>query len=291
MVRKFYLQLLVLVLVGLTAAAQTGEIRGKVTEKGGKEGIPFASVAATVNGTQIQAAVTDFDGNFVIKPLPPGKYDVKATSVGFQPAIRANVLVTVDKASFVDFELGKGIELGPVEVVEYAVPLIDKGSPATQKTITYQEIQAAPTRDVNTVASTTAGVYQKDEGGDLNIRGARSDATVYYVDGIKVRGNASVPQKGTEQITVITGGVPAQYGDVSGGVISITTRGPSSTWSGGVEGVTSQFLDAFGYNLGSFDLSGPLLSKKDSTGKKQIKGKKEKNILDTEKRKKKKRKK
>lgn len=266
--RKFYLPLFVLILVGLSAAAQTGEIRGKVTEKGGKEGVPFASVAALVNGAQVQAAVTDFDGNYVIKPLPPGKYDVKATSVGFQPAMRTGVLVTVDKSSFVDFELGKGaVDLNEVEVVEYAVPLIDKGSPATQKTITYQEIQAAPVRDVNTVASTTAGVYQKDDGGDLNIRGARSDATVYFVDGVKVRGNLSLPQKGTEQITVITGGVPAQYGDVAGGVINVTTRGPSNTFTGGVEYLTSELLDPFGFNLASFNLSGPIWSRKDSASR------------------------
>lgn len=267
--RKFYLPLVVLILFGFSALAQTGEIRGKVTEKGGKEGIPFASVAAFSNGAQIQAAVTDFDGNFVIKPLPPGKYDVKATTVGYQPSMRTGVLVTVDKASFVDFELGKGVELKTVEVVEYTVPLIDKGSPATQKTITYQEIQAAPTRDVNTVASTTAGVYQQDEGKDLNIRGARSDATVYFVDGVKVRGNLSLPQKGTEQITVITGGVPAQYGDVAGGVISVTTRGPSNTFGGGVEYLTSQFLDPYGFNLGSFNVTGPIYTKKDTAGNKQ----------------------
>ncbi len=60
--------------------------------------------------------------------------------------------------------LSKGIELKEVEIVEYTVPLIDKGSPATQKTVTYEEIQAAPTRDVNSIASQTAGVYQQDEG-------------------------------------------------------------------------------------------------------------------------------
>ncbi len=82
--RKFYLALFALVLFGISSFAQTGEIRGKVTEKGGKEGIPFASVAALLNGTQVQATVTDFDGNYSIKPLNPGKYDVKATSVGYQ---------------------------------------------------------------------------------------------------------------------------------------------------------------------------------------------------------------
>ena len=43
---------------------------------------------------------------------------------------------------------------------------------------------------------------------------------------MKVRGGLGVPQGGIEQI-VITGGVPAQYGDATGGIISVTTKGPS----------------------------------------------------------------
>ncbi|HNP48719.1 MAG TPA: carboxypeptidase regulatory-like domain-containing protein, partial [Bacteroidia bacterium] len=229
--RKFYLPLIAMIFLGFGAMAQSGEIRGKVTEKGGKDGVPFASVAALLNGTQVQAAVTDFDGNYSIKPLNPGVYNIKATCVGYNPQEVNKVLVTADKISFVNLELGKGVDLGVVDIVDYTVPLIDKGSPATQKTTTYEEIQAAPTRDVASIASQSAGVYQKDDGGgDLNIRGSRSDATSYYVDGIKVRGGVGLPQKGTEQITVITGGVPAQYGDATGGIISITTRGPSKIY-------------------------------------------------------------
>jgi len=82
----------------------------------------------------------------------------------------------------------------------------------------------------------------------------------------------------------ITGGVPANYGDVTGGIISITTRGPSSVYFGSVEAVSSGIyikgadkdgydgkvfgLDKFGYNLFEGMLSGPLWMEKDSTGKK-----------------------
>ena len=266
--RKFYLAFIALVFFGASSFAQTGEIRGKVTEKGSNEGIPFASVAALLNGTQVQATVTDFDGNYSIKPLNPGKYDVKATSVGYQALQISGVQVSSDNISFSNFELSKGVQLKEVEIVEYEIPLIDKGSPATQKTVTFEEIQAAPTRDVNSIASQSAGVYQQDEGKEINIRGSRADATSYYVDGIKVRGGANLPKGGTEQITVITGGVPAQYGDATGGVISVTTRGPSKDFSGGIELATSELLDGFGYNLVAADISGPIYTKKDSTGRK-----------------------
>lgn len=266
--RKFYLPFIIGIFLGFSALAQTGEIRGKVTEKGGTEGVPFASVAALLNGTQVQAAVTDFDGNYSIKPLNPGKYDVKATCVGYQAMEIKGVLVTADAIAFANFELGKGVELKSVEVVEYTVPLIDKGSPATQKTVTFEDIQAAPSRDVNSIVSQAAGTYQQDDGKAINIRGSRSDGTSYYVDGIKVTGNLGLPQSGTEQITVISGGVPAQYGDATGGIISVTTRGPSRQFAGGIELSTSELFDDYGYDLGSFNVSGPLYTKKDADGKK-----------------------
>lgn len=266
--RKLYVLLLLLLCLCGVSYAQTGEIRGRVTEKGGAEGVPFASVAAMLNGVQVQATLTDFDGNYVIKPLNPAKYDVKVTCVGYTAKETRGVLVTTDKAAFVSFEMTKGVELKAVEITEYTVPLIDKGSPSTKKTVTYEEIQAAPTRDVNSLASTTAGVYQKDEGGALNIRGSRDDATTYFVDGVRVRGGTGLPQRGIEQITVTTGGLEAQYGDVTGGVIAITTRGASPVYSGGLEFVTSEFLDSYGYRLATGSVSGPIYTKRDSAGKK-----------------------
>src|SRR5205823_2737188 len=148
-----------------------------------------------------------------------------------------------DHTSTANIDLPKGVEIKEVEVSAYSVPLIDAGTPAVQKTITYEDIQAAPLRDVNSIASTAAGVSQEDAGKELNVRGSRSDATAYYVDGIKVRAfnvdnraeGVGVATRGAEQITVITGGIPAQYGDATGGIVSITTRGPSKTWSGGID--------------------------------------------------------
>jgi hypothetical protein len=267
--RKLYLPLvIVLTFVFSNAFSQTGEIRGRVIEKGGTEGVPFASVAALQGGAQVLAGVTDIDGNYVLKPLTPGRYDVKVTSVGYSPAEMKNVLVTVDNISYANVDLSKGIELKAVEVVEYERPLIDKGNPAVNKTIDYEEIQAAPLRDINSVASTTAAVFQEDAGKNLNVRGSRSDATAYYVDGIKVRGSQAVASKSAEQITVITGGLPAQYGDATGGVISITTRGPSKEWNAGIEASSSKFFDEYNNNTLSMSLSGPIYTKRDAEGKK-----------------------
>ncbi len=84
-----------------------------------------------------------------------------------------------------------------------------------------------------------------------------------YIDGIKVRGSSALPQAAIEEVTVITGGLPAQYGDAVGGIINVTTKGPSRNFGGGLELQTSEYLDAFGYNRLGFNIQGPLLKSRD----------------------------
>ncbi len=269
MLRKIYQLTAAFIFVsGFTAFAQTGSIKGKVMDKTTKEPLPITNEIVEFNGTQAGGAQTDFDGNFTIKPLQPGKYNLKSSFVGYTSAEVTGILVSSDKITFQDLMLGKGaVDITAIDITDYKNPIIDKGNPSTQNTITQEEIKVAPTRDVKSIASTTAGVYQEDEGDDVNVRGSRSDATDYYIDGIKVRGSTNIPQSGIEQITVVTGGLPAQYGDATGGIINITTRGPSKEFFGGLEFVTSELFDKYGYNLVGGNLSGPIWSKKNAEGK------------------------
>ncbi len=246
--------------VGLFAQSG-GAIQGKVTDPDLGEGLPFATVTVTVNGSLI-GAQTDFDGFYSIKPVPPGKYDVSVKYVGYRESLTKDVVVTTDKITFLDIDLLAESELlNEIVVIEYKVPLMEADETSTGNTVTKEEIDNLPTRNVNSIASTTAGVYQSDEGSSLNIKGSRAEGTDYYIDGIKVRGSTAVPQQAIEQLSVITGGVPAKYGDATGGIISITTRGPSSQFAGGVEVLSSQFTDPYNYNLFTGSVSGPILKK------------------------------
>ena len=71
-----------------------------------------------------------------------------------------------------------------------------------------------------------------------------------------------------EQIKVVTGGVPAQYGDATGGVISVTTKGPSNKFFGQLEFESSDLFGEYDYNLLGFALSGPI-KKRNSDGTKK----------------------
>ncbi len=258
--RKILLCVLAGILVSYTTYAQSSEISGKVTDENG-EGIPFSNVAVVDGDIVIKGTVTDFDGNYSIKPLDPGKYDVKFSYLGYGSILRTGVVVGLDKTTYLDVALEPQTEIiDEVKIIEYKVPLIDPGETSSKNTLTKEEIELMPTRNLNTIAATSAGVFQSDEGGSLSIRGGRSDATEYFVDGIRVRGSSAVPATAVEQITVISGGIPAKYGDATGGIVSITTKGPSRQYSGEIEWSSS--VDGYGYHLVSGQVSGPLARNK-----------------------------
>lgn len=267
-----------------------GSIKGTVTDEDTKEPIPFAKVILKQNGIVKGGANTDFDGRFQINSVAAGSYDVEVRNEteGYQPLSLEGVIVASEKITFLDdLKIGKAKdvqEIEEVKVVAYKVPLIDKDGGASGATVTREDIARLPVRTAAGVANTVGGVTSSEGSGAISVRGSRSDGTYFYIDGIKVRGSSNLPKSAIEEVTVITGGLPANYGDVTGGIISVTTRGPSAKYFGSVEGVTSGFyfkgkdpdgydgkvigLDKYGYNLIEGMLSGPLLMKKDSTGAK-----------------------
>ena len=274
MLRKIYFSIVTLLLVSASAIAQNngGAIKVLLKDKTNGETIPFANVVAYQGGVQVGVGTTDMDGYAMIKPLAPGKYDVKGVYVGYQAQEIKGIVVGESKTAYVTIELsnGEGVRLDEVVVVDYQEPLVD-GDMKSGGTVTREEYQNMATKNINSVAATTAGIYQADEGGSLNVRGGRTNSTIYFVDGVKVLGGGAsgVPQQGVEQINVITGGVPAQYGDATSGIISVTTRGPQSKFFGGVELISSQLTDKYGYNSLGFSVGGPILQKRDSTGQKK----------------------
>ena len=266
MLRKIY-SIIALVCFSSFAFAQTGTLKGVISDVMSGEPIPFANVVIEKGGNQYAGTTTNFDGQYTIKPIEPGSYSVKATFVGYQTIEITGVIISANKITFQDVKLQEGVALGEIKIIEYKKPLLDQDN-LSGETKTAEEIVALPTRSVASVAATTAGIYQKDEGDAVNMRGSRTNATAYYVDGMKVRGALGIPTSGIEQITVVTGGLPAQYGDATGGIIAVTTKGPSNKFFGGIELESSSLFDKYNYNLLGFGLSGPILKKRNSDGTK-----------------------
>lgn len=258
---KLLYALVVLVISVSSVYAQSGEIQGKVVNEK-DAGIPFANVVIYKNGVLVTGATTDFDGTYSISAVEPGTYDVEASYVGLKKRL-TGIVVSQGIVFLPSISLSE--QVLETVVIKYEAPLVDKGNTSTGGVITKEDIQKIATRNVTSIAATTAGVYQSDEGGGLNVKGSRGDATEYIIDGVRVSGSLKLPQDAIEQLEVITGGVDPKYGDATGGFITITTRGPSKNYNGSVELATSQFLDPYGYNLASVFLTGPIIVKNKGT--------------------------
>ncbi|MEL6140505.1 MAG: TonB-dependent receptor [Bacteroidota bacterium] len=250
-------------LFSLVISAQTA-LSGKVVdEDNNNDPLPFATVALKKGDNVVLGTNTDIDGNYFFSNVDPGTFDVEVTYTGYATRRIEGVEIFAGKTNVVDVGLTSGVVLDEVVVTAYDVPLVEQDNTTQGRTVTSTEIRNLPTRNINAIAATAAGLASADEGGEINIRGSRANATDYYVDGIRVQGNL-LPESEIDQLQVITGGVEARYGDVTGGVISITTKGPSSSFGGGLEVETSEPFNDFGQNLFGLNLNGPIL--KNSSG-------------------------
>lgn len=269
---RYTLLFFVFLLCGVTAFGQssTSILEGKVTDAVTKEGLIGANVTVFKAGSEtvIEGTSVEFDGSYSITNLEPGKYDVEFSFIGYQSQKKVDVILYAGEVIRVNTALTEGEVTDEVVIIEYVVPLIStEGN--TGNTFTADDIENLPSKSLSGIAATTGGVSSSDDGGALSFRGSRTDANIVYVDGIRVRGS-TVPQTEVEQLQILTGGIPAAYGDVTGGVISIITKGPSEKFSGNFEIENSNYLDPYGYLLGYASFSGPIWKRmNEATSKKE----------------------
>lgn len=208
-------------------AQSTGEVRGKVLDPNG-EPLPMANVYVELAGG-LFGTTTDMDGKFILKPLASGTYSVKISFAGYQPAVVHGVTVRPDRITFlVDHAMAMNDALGgkEFEVIHYKRPLIDPEEPG-KVSLLASEMKHDPTRKnpIDFIGKAFVGVTPTANGDGLYFKGSRSENMVYFVDGVKVTGRLTgIAPDAVNSITVYTGGLPARYGDVTGGVIAIETK-------------------------------------------------------------------
>ena len=83
----------------VSAQVGSGTLKGKVMDLDANEPLPFASVVIFLNGNQVSGTNTDFDGEYTIKPVQPGTYDVLFSFVGYQSRKITGVKITANKIS------------------------------------------------------------------------------------------------------------------------------------------------------------------------------------------------
>ncbi len=153
-----------------------GAIKLVVQDEDSKEAIPFANVVLYRGNEQVMVATTNIDGEALLKPIPSGYYNVKAVYVGYGAIEINDVQVQEGKTSYLTLPMhAAGVKLDEVEIVEYAVPLIDPDTKSGQ-TVTREDYRNLATKDVNSIST------DYDES---NVRGGRSSNTTYFLDGVK----------------------------------------------------------------------------------------------------------
>ena len=270
MIRTLRLLLLV-VLIASGGYSFAQGIYGKVLDEK-KQPVGSAIVQAFQGGILKGGAATDYEGNYEIKPLDGGTYFLTVTYLGYDTEKIQGVIVPPNDEAKVNFSMtphAVDVKLKKEVVVRsFKKPLVG----TLDHTMSADEIKVLPTTQVADAAATSPGSYQQKRGGEINMGGARVEGTLYIVDGVQVQyiaGNRSgvdMSQGSVEEIEVETGGISAKYGDVSGGVVNITTRGVTQKMQGGVR--LEHSIDGYNNNLVNFNLSGPILklaAKGDST--------------------------
>jgi len=278
MLRKIYtLTLCLFIAATAFSQATTGTLNGTVSDKTTGEALPFATVVILDGTNQVAYGTTDFDGKYSIKPIDVGTYNVRCDFVGYNAKVVSGVVIAGGKIKFQNFKMESGVNLDEVIITQYKKPLIEKDGGSSGGSVSREDISKMSARSATSVATTVGGVSSAGTAeGEVSVRGARGSDTFFYIDGIKVRGSSNLPKSAIQEVSVITGGLPANIGDAVGGVISITTRGAQSNFFGGFDFLSSGFksgdknvgLDPYGRTQLEGFFAGPLVFKKDSTGAK-----------------------
>ncbi len=201
-----------------------GEITGKITENGTNEGIAGVLVMIQSGGFYTDTE-TDANGLYTLKPLVAGTYTITLYKLNYQQKVIENVNIFENQSKVLDETMLKlSQDLPEVIVSTYTIPLIEVGDTKIGGTITSEDLRKLPTKNIRDAAIlTTTGVTQNNNG-EIQIRGARVGSNAYYVDGIRVNSLTGIPNIAVDQMQVLTGGIPAKYGDTTGGVVIITTK-------------------------------------------------------------------
>ena len=224
---KSILTMSLLIISSVLFSQSAGVIKGSVFDEKSSP-MPFVPVAIMQDTTIITTAQTDINGEFTVKEITPGKYNIKTFYSGYNIQLLKAVNVNPNQTRYVTINMSLSTTGLPTIVITatFTEPAFDsKFSTVTPISIAQIEnIAVGKTDLVGMIVSLTPGVLQTDDGKDLYVRGSRRGSTAYYVDGNKTMGVPDVPGMGISGMEVLTGGVPAEYGDCTGGLVIITTK-------------------------------------------------------------------
>ena len=242
----------------------TGKLSGEIKDAQTGEALVGANVI--IEGTNFGAA-TNVNGEYVILNIPPGRYSVKYSFIGYETLLMQDVSITVDQTTILQVTLNpQTIQVEEI-VVTARTPLIQKDVTSSISVITREEIEALPVSTFTELLSLQAGVT--GSGSNLHIRGGRSNEVAYMIDGTIVvdpllGGLATdINNDAIQEMSLLSGTFNAEYGNALSGVVNIVTRDGADKYSAKLEARTSEFgverYSSLHENRINGSISGPII--------------------------------
>ncbi len=196
-------------------------------------------------------AATDANGEFTIKNIPSGSYQVKASYIGYDPAYR-----NIDLAQsnpLLQFKLKDAFfQTEQVVVTATRTKRLMESVPIVTELITKQEIEETGSEDLSDILNDRPGIYISENAvGGKNIRmgGVDGKYILVLVDGMPLTGKFNNRQELNlidadliERIEIVKGPSSAIYGsEAMGGVINIITKKMEDKFTIQARGKTGSF--------------------------------------------------
>lgn len=218
---------------GFSQTGQVGALQGRVVDE---NGAPLPGVTVTISSPSLVTPemfrVTNVNGVFRFPSLPPGEYEVVFELQGFKTVVRRGIIVSSATTTSLDITMAMATIEEQI-VVEGVSPTID--TVKTTKTVKIDEnfiVSIPAVRTLGNYFNMTPGVT-----GNTAHGGSVRD-NVYSVDGV----NTADPVVGTEalffsvdtveEISVQTGGLPAEYGQVQGAIVNVVSKSGGNEFHG-----------------------------------------------------------
>lgn len=235
------------------AQSTSASLTGRISDPA-KALIVDAKVVAVSAGTNFTYETRTNDaGEFVFASLPPTTYRIEIEKPGFKKLINPNVILHVQDALRIDFELTLGDVSESVTVNETAPVNVESGTVSTVINRTFVEHVPLNGRTFQTLINLTPGVVVTpatfNDQGQFSVNGQRADANYFTVDGVSanfgVTGfiammqsasgslpalsasggtNSLVSVDAMQEFRVQTSSFAPEFGRTPGGQISIATR-------------------------------------------------------------------
>ena len=225
--------------------ASGGKIRGHISSVESGEYLPGVNV---VIEELLLGAATDQNGFFVILNVPTGTHTLSASYIGYSKYVIQGLRVSLDQTTIQNIQLTQEIIEGKEIVVLAERPLVQKDLTASQRITTSEEIKNLPVESFLGILTTQAGVNQ-GAGGEIHMRGGRSNEVGYYIDGVSVANPfftnslaVNISNKALEEMKVVSGAFNAEYGNAMSGIVNLQIKEGGSDYHGSVSTYSGDYF-------------------------------------------------